>query len=298
MDTIAESEATDLALESLTHRPVTVNVTPTYNWPIINRVSRSDMTEHIMEGAAVAQGPPQTRLNNLLLGVPVYTSSGKRRLDSGLISTTVDVDDSWGINCLLSQLPHFLRLIDKRLGVSSHFPPRGTMQLTPISPQPISNNRLEAIMRAVVSASGDRRYLLFDADHPRHSSDGHRLPKSWLWDVYDEIGRRLAGRAVGDDYDTRAPTSCVQVSSGRIFYGYNDNMESFDIRGNPVNLDLTSTDVTDEYVERIRVLLQQAYDEGWCHFESPPPNFEPMSEYLWRTIEPMYPSAVELYYNS
>lgn len=291
---IRSSELSLIALDNIHGRPPVPTPSPTYTWPIRNRVRTADASEFV--DTLSYAGPPPTSLSNLLMGVPAYTDPGEPRDDRGVLQTEVDTSDSWGVNCLLSQLPSYFRRIDKRLGVSSHFPASGMLELTPTIP--VSANRLQAMRELVDLASVDRRYLLFDANLPRYSGDGHRYPKSWLWDVYDEIAMRLDAKASGDEEDTYHGESCIQVSDGRIYYGKNDVGEAYDLHHNLVDLSFVSTDVTDEYITRVRELLQQAYDEGWCHFSSSVPvTFVPISSRLHAPREPMYPSAVELYYN-
>lgn len=243
-------------------------------------------------------GLTPTSYNNLNMNLPAYNYLPSKKPDTGLFETSVAVGDSWRTNCLLSNLPSHLRLIDKTLTTSSHFPVAGNVHLTPL--QPVSLQRAEAIRSAIENASDAERYLLFDANLPRSSAEGYRMPKAWLWDIYDYIGLQLDRDAVTDDPDTYNPKSCIYIGNGKITYGKNGEGLAYDTDGSLVDLETSSTKVTDEFTRALNALLQDAYNQGICRGSEPPsthPRFTQIGEDLWRPSEPLYPSAVELYYN-
>lgn len=251
----------------------------------------TDVVTHIKGGLT------PTSYNNLNMGLPAYNYLPSKVPDRGLFTTSVSVSDSWAVNCLLSQLPSVLRPIDKTLALSSHFPVTGNMELTPT--QPLSANRRDAVAEAIEMASENERYLLFDANLPRLSTEGYRMPKTWLWDIYDYIGLQLDPSSVTDDPDAYNPDSCIYIGNGKITYGPNGKGLAYDTEGNLVDLTSSSTKVTDDYTKALNTLLQAAYDRGVCRAIPPSSSylFVSIGEDLWVPREPIYPSAVEVYYN-
>jgi hypothetical protein len=289
-----------LALKSIRSQPKAVIPLSSYKYAV--GIRQDQNRELIDTWEDVSKRDPSILTDDLSIRMPIFNPDTlSKRNDVGDIVTDVDATDSWRINVVLSHLPSLLRTIDKTLSITSHFPQSDKMALT--LSHLVSSNRFEAVQQRVHLAELEKTYLLFDANLPRSSADGHPMPKTWLWDVYDELAYRLDEKCNTDDIEVGSEETCIYASNGRITYGPNSLSVFVDVEGKsytPDEFTLISTIVTDNYVKRVRLLLQQMYDEGVVCFPQDyavPPMFSRVTERLWKPTNALYPSAVEQLYN-
>jgi hypothetical protein len=262
--------------------------------PKIEYVYRGHITSY-EEAEILQEGIVPTSIDNLMLHLPAYNGKGVVREDKGDITTTINAKDSWQINCTLSHIPGLLRPIDKTLGVSTHFPKNGKVDFT--LNKLVSERRMNAILREIEKVTKVDSFILLNADLPRNSSDGYRMPKSWLWDIYDEVARRIDPFFNTDDLYNYNVKSCIRAADGRIEYMKNGEGHLLDLDGYPCDPERDSTLVIDAYIKRVERVIQEMYDDGIIYLSYASDTFDKITERLYKPKSPLFPSAVELYYN-
>jgi hypothetical protein len=290
-----------LALQSVSIRPREDIPLTQYHYPLGLDLDRKKLI--LDEWVEVVKRDNSLPVNDLYLGLIRFDPSTLTKEDDvGLIHTTIEATDVWRVNSLLSHMPSYLRTLDKRMGVSSHFPQTGLLDLSPTTPT--TRTQLAEIERRVSMAAQEGTYLLLDSNLPRSSREGYCMPKGWLWDIYDEVARRLDPNYNSEDADRYNEDTCIYCSNGKITYGKNGRGIYIDLNGNEYDdtqVQEVATKITDEYALRTNILLQQLYEEGIVHLISPVGTAMEMvrvNERLWKPLHPVYPSAVQLLYHN
>ena len=246
-------------------------------------------------------------VDDLFLGMTRFNPETLVKVDDvGQIHTTIDATDTWRVNCVLSHIPSHIRSVDKRMGVVSHFPQTGKLDLS--FTLEVSDTRLAYLESRIEPALREETYLLLDCNLPYTSRDGHCLPKCWMWDVYGEVAKRLDPDHNTSDSSLYNPKTCIYCNDGKIVYGISGEGVYLGLDGTQYTRDdiqIYSTQLLDTYVTRTIDIVNQLYSEGYVHLLpedvhlAQSLNLVPASQWLWRKEGDVvvYPSPVEIVYN-
>lgn len=258
---------------------------PTYDITVYgSALPVSDVSEAV-ESWSHLQGITRVDFGAINMGVPTYISEGEPRYPTATITTPLSPDDSWGVYCLLSQLPsHLVRYTAAARGevaVDVVYPADGSVGLvfTREVPQAIIT-RVKQDMTKLLS---DRRVLLFDSDLTTRNADGVAYPRSWLLDILPTAISRMNSEVSGDTTETYKQDAPLFYSGGRLWLTEESDKPAHDIK-------LHTTDLLNQ--------LQLLYDEGWVYSkQSLGDSYVVVGEQLYKPYRPLYYNPVAYYYS-
>lgn len=258
---------------------------PTYDITVYgSALPVSDVSEAV-ESWSHLQGITRVDFGAINMGVPTYISEGQPRHPTATITTPLSPDDSWGVYCLLSQLPsHLVRYTAAARGevaVDVVYPADGSVGLvfTRDMPQAIITRVTQDVMKLIA----DRRVLLFDADLTTRNAEGVAYPRSWLLDILPTAISRMNSEVSGDTTETYKQDAPLFYSGGKLWLAEQSDEPADDIKRH-------TADLLNQ--------LQSLYDEGWVYSDKPmDSSYVVVGDDLYKPAKPLYYDPVAYYYS-